>query len=73
MDEEEEWRVIPDFPAYELNQYGNVRRVKNHKIVRTITGYKRVAYDVVRLSNQGFATRRGVRNLLRTIFPERYQ
>lgn len=41
----EEWRMIKDFPMYEVSNFGNVRNTKNHKRIfqRSHTaGYKQV-------------------------------
>ena len=49
----EEWRVIPDYPNYEVSNYGEIRRVwKNHTNLKSTT-VNRFGYETVHLSKNG--------------------
>ena len=49
----ETWKVIKEFPNYEVSTYGNVRNVKTKKILKPFIKNKQKSYLRVRLYNNG--------------------
>ena len=49
----ETWKVIKEFPNYEVSIYGNVRNVKTKKILKPFIKNKQKSYLRVRLYNNG--------------------
>lgn len=63
---EYEWRIVPDFPAYEVTSLGSIRRkeTKEEHAVN-ITG----TTETVQLSKDGKRYHRTVASVVRSAFP----
>lgn len=61
-----EWRVIPDFPAYEITAEGYIRR-RGSQVAHS-TQVDRV--ETVKLTRDGLRFHRSVNALVRSAFPE---
>lgn len=70
MDDEQEWRVIPDFPKYEMNLDGEIRTI-SHKAEMTphYTGDDDTEQSVA-LWREGGIFERNLRGLIYEVFPE---
>ena len=64
----EEWRIIADFPNYEVSNYGEVRRVwKNHTNLKA-TAVNGFGYEIVHLSRNGENKHRPIHRLVAAAF-----
>lgn len=69
MYDEKEWRVIPDFPKYEMTFDGEVRTVSQKADIT----YRPLAEDsgmTVSLFREGGLVEKDIRGLIYTTFPE---
>jgi hypothetical protein len=64
----ERWRVIADFPNYEVSDYGKVRRTWKSHASPKATSLNRFGYEVVHLSNNGINKHRAIHRLVATAF-----
>lgn len=60
-----EWRVIPGFTKYEINNMGEVRKVDTHY---RLSLYRYKTYSLA--ANDGHITSRGIHTLMSLTFPE---
>ena len=66
---EEEWRVIEEFPLYEVSNWGNVRRIeKPDKLMKLCKSDARRNYLTVLFSTHNVQTRRRVHRLVAKAF-----
>ena len=62
------WRVISEFPNYEVSNLGRVRRVwKNHASMKQ-TALSKVGYEMVHLSHEGTNKHRAIHRLVAIAF-----
>lgn len=64
----EEWRVINEFPNYEVSNYGNVRRVWKDHTNKKATMLNPFGYQIVHLSRQGVNKHRAIHRLVALAF-----
>lgn len=69
IDEPEEWRVIKDYPKYEVSNYGNVRNRKNGKLKTPRRGRNK-NYLSVYLRNENGDNTRPIHRLVAENFVE---
>lgn len=62
----EDWRVVEDFPQYEINKDGDVRKSKNRKLLNTSDGHR----QRIRVRSDGFKLSVPVRYIRNEAFPE---
>lgn len=64
----EQWKIIPEFPNYEISNCGKVRRVwKKHTSLKK-TRLSKFGYEIVHLSNNGVNKHRAVHRLVAIAF-----
>ncbi len=67
----EEWRQIPDFPAYSVSSLGRIRRdlgVRTSKAGKILRGHIRRTYQGVNLSHNGKASVQSIHRLVALVF-----
>lgn len=64
-----EWAVIEEFPKYEINSLGIIRK-RSNKVVISVQVYN---YETVMLTKDGKRYHRSVKSLVETTFPETIQ
>lgn len=69
MDDNKEWRVVPDFPLYEMTFDGEVRTRAQHAEM-TLHGIADEPDMVVSLWREGGMIKRDIRGLIYEAFPE---
>jgi len=69
MHDEKEWRVIPDFPKYEMTFDGEIRTV-SHKAVITFRELAEDSGVTVVLFREGGLVERDIRSLIYSAYPE---
>jgi hypothetical protein len=69
MTDNKDWRVIPDFPLYELTFDGQVR-TRSHHAEMTLHGIADEPDMVVSLWREGGMFKRDIRGLIYEVFPE---
>lgn len=69
MDDDREWRTIPDFPLYEMTFDGDIRTV-SQKAEMTIRPLGEESAMTVSLYREGGLVERDVRGLIYDAFPE---
>ncbi|UVK62910.1 hypothetical protein SEA_ARGAN_88 [Arthrobacter phage Argan] len=63
------WRKINEFPKYEINRHGIIRRISTRRVKSTIQD----GTLSVKLTEGGKTVHRGVRGLLMEYFPEDFE
>lgn len=63
---EYEWRVIPDFPAYEVTSLGHIRR-RNSKVAQAVNLTRET--ETVQLTKDGKRYHRTLASVVRAAFP----
>ena len=64
----EQWKVIAQFPNYEISNYGRVRRVwKNHTKLKK-TRLNECGYEIIHLSKDGTNKHRPIHRLVAVAF-----
>jgi hypothetical protein len=66
MTDQTEWRIIPGFSKYEINNQGEVRKVDTHY---TLSLFKYKTYSLA--ADDGHITTRTIHTLLSLAFPKR--
>jgi hypothetical protein len=69
MNNEKEWRVIPEFPEYEMTFDGEIRTV-SHKAEMTFRQVNEDSGMTVTLWRQGGLVDKDIRGLIYEVFPE---
>lgn len=67
---EREWRVIPDFPKYEINSDGDVRNVRTKRVLRETEKKDGTFYYSLNQNTYGPKIKRSYERLLYSAWPE---
>lgn len=67
---DEIWKVIENYPNYEISNHGRIRNIKTERILRTFLNHK--GYEIVTLSHNGKQKTEIVHILVANAFVEKY-